>query len=83
MNANITISQVYHNSSLMSFFFRSQAEETFNELCDKANDLYELFDRIEDLFNDLDEFEEFLYDESLDYIFEYIGKEFFDIEEEE
>lgn len=83
MKAEITISQIYHNASLRNFFFRTQAENTFDELCERANDLRELFDVIEDLFDDLDDFEEMMYDDSLDEIISYIGEEYFEECEEE
>ena len=56
MKANVDFSQVYHNSSLMSFFFRAQAEDTLNELiekCTESND--EIFNAIENYSEDLDE----------------------------
>lgn len=78
MKAEITISQIYHNASLRNFFFRTQAEKTFEELCERTNDLRELFDVIEDLFDDLDDFEEMLYNDSIDEIIDYIGSEYFE-----
>lgn len=32
MKTEITLANCYYNNSLMNFFFRSQATETFNEL---------------------------------------------------
>ena len=55
MKANVNFSQVYYNSSLMSFFFRTQAENTLDELlekCTESND--EIFDAIENYSDDLD-----------------------------
>ena len=81
MKANVDFSQVYHNSSLMSFFFRAQAEDTLNELiekCTESNDL--IFNAIENYSEDLDEIEELFYNESLEDIAEELG---LTIEEEE
>lgn len=43
MKVDIIISDIYDNASLRNFFFRTQAENTFEELCERANDLNELF----------------------------------------
>lgn len=82
MKVSITISRIYCNASLRNFFFRTQAENTFEELCERANDLNELFNEIDDLFDDLDEFEEMLYNDDLSEIIDYIGEEYFEDEED-
>jgi hypothetical protein len=76
MKAEISISQVYYNASLLNFFFRTQSTNTFNELfekCEQSND--EIFEAIENYSNDLDEVEELFYDESLSDICEALGLE--------
>ena len=81
MKAEITIKQLYYNSSIMNFFFRTQSENTFNELlekCTESND--EIFDAIENYRDDLDDVEELFYNESLEEIAEELG---LTIEEEE
>ena len=83
MKAEISIMQVYDNASLRNFFFRTQAENTFDELCERANDLNELFSVIDEQFEDLDDFEEMLYNDSIDEIIGYIGEEYFEECEEE
>ena len=69
MKAELTIKQLYYNSSIMNFFFRTQAENTFNELiekCDESND--EIFNAIENYSDDLDTIEEMLYNDSIEEI---------------
>ena len=81
MKAEVNFSQVYYNSSLMSFFFRDQAENTLNELiekCTESNDV--IFNAIENYSEDLDEIEEMFYNESLEDIADELG---LTIEEEE
>ena len=81
MKAEVNFSQVYYNSSLMSFFFRNQSEKTLDELlekCTESNDL--IFNAIENYSDDLDEIEELFYNESLEDIAEELG---LTIEEEE
>lgn len=77
MTANITISQIYYNASLANFFMRTQAQNTFEELCERAVNLEALFDAIEDNYTDLDEFEETLYNDTTEEIIDYIGEEYF------
>lgn len=82
MKANVSISQIYYNASLSDFFFRTQAETTFNELCNRAKDLNDLFNVIEDNFEDLDDFEEVLYNDTIPEIIEYLGSYLFEDEDE-
>ena len=84
MKANVNFSQVYYNSSLMSFFFRTQAENTLDELlekCTESND--EIFNAIENYSDDLDDVEELFYNESLEEIAEELGLTIEEEEEEE
>lgn len=70
MTAEITVSQLYWNPSLMNFFFRSQAEDIFNEVMDRVtiDDKKKAFDYFESLFCDVDDMEEYLYDGDVDEI---------------
>lgn len=70
MTAEITVSQLYWNPSLMNFFFRSQAKKTFNEVMDRIalRDKQLAFDYFETQFSDVDEFEEYLYNGDIDEI---------------
>ena len=74
MKAELTIKQLYYNSSMMNFFFRTQAENTFNELiekCTESND--EIFNAIENYSDDLDDVEEMFYNDSIEEIAEALG----------
>ena len=65
----------------MNFFFRTQAENTFNELiekCEESND--EIFNAIENYSDDLDTIEEMFYNDDIDEIATELG---LTIEEEE
>ena len=67
MNAQITIFQLYYNESLLNFFFRTQAKETFEKLTDNVEESNsEIFDAIENYSDDLDEIEELFYSESIE-----------------
>lgn len=71
MKTEITIKQLYYNSSIMSFFFRTQAENTLNELLEKCTESNnEIFDAIENYSDDLDEIEGLFYNKSLEDIAE-------------
>ena len=83
MKAELTIKQLYYNASLMNFFFRTQAENTFNELiekCTESND--EIFNAIENYSDDLDEVEEMFYNDSIEEIAEALGLTITEEEEE-
>ena len=84
MKAEITISQVYNNVSLLNFFFRTQSSNTFNELfekCESSDDA--IFEAIENYSDDLDEIEEMFYNDSLNEICDALGLELPEEEEEE
>lgn len=51
MTAEITFSQVWANPSLRNFFFTTQAEDTLQELSERAVDFEDAQDRIEDYAN--------------------------------
>ena len=84
MKAELTIKQLYYNSSIMNFFFRTQAENTFNELiekCEESND--EIFNAIENYSDDLDDVEELFYNDSIEEIATELGLTIEEEEEEE
>lgn len=84
MKAELTIKQLYYNSSIMNFFFRTQSENTFNELiekCTESND--EIFNAIENYSDDLDEVEEMFYNDSIEEIAEALALTISEEEEEE
>ena len=84
MKAELTIKQLYYNASIMNFFFRTQSENTFNELiekCTESND--EIFNAIENYSDDLDNIEEMLYNDSIDEIATELGLTILEEEEEE
>ena len=84
MKAELTIKQLYYNASIMNFFFRTQSENTFNELiekCTESND--KIFNAIENYSDDLDEVEEMFYNDSIEEIAEALGLTIEEEEEEE
>ena len=84
MKAELTIKQLYYNASIMNFFFRTQAENTFNELiekCTESND--KIFNAIENYSDDLDDVEEMFYNDSIEEIAEALGLTIEEEEEEE
>lgn len=84
MKAELTIKQLYYNASIMNFFFRTQSENTFNELiekCEESND--EIFEAIENYSDDLDEIEEMMYNDSIEEIATELGLTIEEEEEEE
>ena len=38
MRTDVTLKQLYYNNSLLNYFFRTQAQDTFHELLDRAED---------------------------------------------
>ena len=72
MKAEITFSQLYWNHSLMNFFFRTQSENTLNELLDRACDRQDAVERIDDYaeqnYDDLDDLEELFYEDTVETI---------------
>ena len=83
MKAELTIEQLYYNASIMNFFFRTQAENTFNELlekCDESNDA--IFEAIENYSDDLDIIEEMLYNDDIEEIATELGLTITEEEEE-
>ena len=48
MKAEITMSQLYWNPSILGFFFTKQAQNTLTELLDKAEDRETALEQIDD-----------------------------------
>jgi hypothetical protein len=74
MKVEVTMSEVYCNPSVLSFFFRNQAKDTFYELFKSTEEDYtEIFNAIENYSDDLDEIEELFYSESIEDLCEIFG----------
>ena len=74
MQAELTMRQVYANHSVLDFFFRTQSENTFNELFDSVEERSdEICDAIENYSDDLDEIEEMFYNDSVEELAETFG----------
>lgn len=86
MKAEITFHQLYWNKSLLNFFFRTQAEETMEELVHKAKDWQNAVESIEAYCDaneiTVDDLEEIFYGELVEDIAEMFGIEL-DQEEDE
>ena len=78
MTVDITLSQMWFNTSLIDFFFRSQAQRTFEELVervggrDSEDDFNELEDRIESNYDSWEDFEEDCYNNSVEEMLDYL-----------
>lgn len=87
MKAEITFNELYWNHSLMDFFFRTQSENTLNELLDRAKDRKDAVEKINDNaewdYDDLDEFEEDFYSCTVEELAEKFGIELEDGEDED
>ena len=71
MKANISIENIWFNSSLQSFFFRSQSYNTLVDLVNRCEmSEYETIEHIDEYYenSDLDDVEEMFYNESVEYI---------------
>lgn len=74
MKAEITMSQLHNNASLMRFFFRTQSAKTLDELIESVDEFKaDVFDAIENYSNDLDEIEELFYEEDVPELCEIFG----------
>lgn len=87
MKAEITFSQLWLNNSLMNFFFRTQSEDTLNELFERVVDTQNAVETI-DAYCDandisLDELEEMFYSESVEDLAEEFCIELSEEEEED
>ena len=72
MTAEITMSQLHWNPSVMGFFFRRQAIKSYEEFISHY-DTQDVIDAIGNNFCDLDEVEEMFYDDSMEEIAERLG----------
>ena len=71
---SLTVRALYYNHSIMNFFFRTQAENTFEELFNKVDESAdEVINAIEDYDDDLDTIEEMLYNDSIEDLVEAFG----------
>lgn len=72
MTAEITLSNLYWNDGLRRFFFRSQSEETFNEVTQAIINSPESEQIVSDFFNDMfesvDDMEEYFYEQDVENI---------------
>lgn len=86
MKKEITFSNLYWNDGLRGFCFRSQAEDTFNEVMQNIVESPEtekmMGEFLESMFDDVDDMEEYFYDEMPEIIIEEF-REYHGIEEEE
>ena len=87
MKAEITFGQLYHNNSLMDFFFRQQSKNTLDELMkrvDSPMQAIELIDSyVDDNDIDADELDEIFYNDSIEDISEMFGIELNEESDEE
>ena len=71
---SLTVRALYYDHSIMNFFFRGQAENTFEELFNKVEEsVDEVIDAMEAYDNDLDTIEEMLYNDSIEDLAEAFG----------
>lgn len=79
MKAEITMSQLWWNPSVMEFFMRNQAQDTLEELINKYVDEDKecILDKIEDYAEasgyDLDDLEVMFYNDTVEEIIEELG----------
>ena len=70
----LTVRALYYNPSIKGFFFRTQAENTFEELFDKVEESAdEVINVMEDYSDDLDIIEEMLYNDSIEELADAFG----------
>lgn len=78
MKAEITFSQLWYNPSILGFFFRSQSENTLEELMRRtslsSDDVCDRIDTYADNYEiDLDTIEEMFYNDSIEELAEEFG----------
>lgn len=84
MKAEITFNQLWANPSVRKFFFRTQSENTLQELADRSADWEDALQKIEEsIYEDLDEVEEMFYEETVEELAEEFGIELTEDEDEE
>ena len=63
---SLTVRALYYNPSIKGFFFRTQAENTFEEIFNKVEEsAAEVINAMEGYDDDLDTIEEMLYNDSI------------------
>ena len=86
MVANVTISNIYWNNSLRSFFWRTQSMDTLEELMSRStmdnNDILQLLDEQTEE-EDIDDVEEDFYSLSVEELAENYGIELVEDDEED
>lgn len=79
MKADVTLSNLYWNKGVASFFFREQAYKELERLVDMVGhgdaEMTELEDRIESVYENLDDFEEDCYNASVEELMDILGYE--------
>lgn len=84
MKAQLSISNLYYNKSILNFFFRTQSEEEFNNLFDSVEEEKEdVFNAIENYSDDLDYIEEMFYSDTIQEIISNLALTAIEEEEEE
>ena len=80
MTANVSLQQIYFNPTILDFFFRKQARNTFEELINRAGNsptaFQELEDAIEGYYMSLEDFEEDCYNLSAEEILDSLEVEY-------
>lgn len=83
MKAQLSISNLYYNKSLLNFFFRTQSEEEFNNFFNRvAEETEDVFNAIENYSDDLYDIEEMFYNDSIEEIISNLGLTAIEEEEE-
>ncbi len=86
MTKEITFSNLYWNGRLRGFCFRSQAEDTFNEVMQNVVDSPEteqmMGEFLESMFDDVDDLEEYFYEQDAENIIDEY-REYYGIEADE
>ena len=86
MKAEITFNQLWCNPSVRGFFFRTQSENTLNDLIERAGNATDVCKAVDDYAErtgeDLDEIEEYFYNDSVEELAERFEIELEDSEDE-
>lgn len=87
MTADITFSNLYWNESLRGFFFRSQSEDTFNEVTQRVvnspSSEKEVGEFLESQFDTVDEMEEYFYEQDAENILDEMREYGIEVEDDE
>ena len=76
MRTDVTLKQLYYNNSLLNYFFRTQAQNTFLELLDRAEDsIDDVLEHLDICFGYmcLDDVEEIFYNDQVQEIADTYG----------